>query len=49
MRELSMRYVDEALLHSFIKARNCNAVVSGPMLKAMADDFAKNFGNNRWK
>ena len=41
--------VDEALLQSFKKARNCNAVVSGPMLKAKADDFAKNLGYNGWK
>ena len=40
--------VDEALFQSFKKARNCNAVVSGPMLKAKANDFAKNLGYNEW-
>ena len=42
MRESFMPDVDEALLQNFKKARNCDAFVSGPMLKAKADDFAKN-------
>ena len=47
MRESSMPDVDEALLQSLKKAHNCNAFVTGPMLKAKADDFAKI--NNEWK
>ena len=49
MRESFMPGVDEALLQSFKKARNYNAVVTGPTLKAKADDFAKNLGYNEWK
>ena len=49
MRESFMPGVDEALLESFKKAGNCNAVVTGPTLKAKADDFAKNLGHDEWK
>ena len=49
MRESSLPDTYEALLQSFISARNCCAVVSGLMFKAKADDFAKNLGYNEWK
>lgn len=48
-RQSTLADIDEALVVWFRHARNCNAMLSGPIIRAKAEKLAENLGHENWK